>query len=152
MRERVGSALTRVVIGLGVAALVGVLWAGQKPAARPAPVDWDRTTCAHCGMLVSDPAFAGQLHLENGEVLHFDDPGCLLIERATRGRAALAGYLHHRREDAWLELSEAAFVADPATPMGHGFGVIRRGEAAGALTLEAATSALQRSARARHEP
>ncbi len=47
------------------------------------PVAWDRAVCARCSMLVGASArFAAQLQTEDGTVLDFDDPGCLLELRA----------------------------------------------------------------------
>ena len=41
------------------------------------PVVWDGEVCGHCKMHVGDPRFAAQLQTPDGDVLNFDDPGCL---------------------------------------------------------------------------
>jgi len=107
----------------------------------PAPVAWDRTRCAQCGMLVSDPAFAAQLHNAEG-VRHFDDPGCLLaalaaLQAGDADRAAQI-WLHHHQQPRWLAGAEAAFVPTPHSPMGYRLGAVAAGEAPGAISLEEA--------------
>jgi hypothetical protein len=93
-------------------------------------------------MLLSDPGFAGQLHREDGSVSHYDDPGCLLADLSDPALAPVhAAWLHHREEDRWLPLHDAAFVRVPHSPMGYGLAVVASGEA-GAIDLEAARAAV----------
>jgi hypothetical protein len=141
--------LSKGALLAGVAALAALLWMARQPASGPVEPAWDHTTCARCGMLVSEPAFAGQLHLASGEVLHFDDPGCLLLERAERGADVRAAYLHHYVDERWLPLEEVAFVRESGTPMGHGFAALGAGAAPEALTLDEVTRELERAEQAR---
>jgi len=41
------------------------------------PVVWDGEVCQHCKMHVGDPRFAAQVQTTSGDILNFDDPGCL---------------------------------------------------------------------------
>ena len=50
-----------------------VLARAQRLADGPEAIIWDRSACAHCRMLISEPAFAAQLQLGDGQVLDFDD-------------------------------------------------------------------------------
>lgn len=123
------------------AALAAVLLFAACERSGPAPVAWDRTRCAQCGMLVSDPGFAAQLHSAGG-VRHFDDPGCLLaalaaLQAGDEDRAAQI-WLHHHREPRWLPGAAAAFVQTPHSPMGYRLGAVAAGEAPGAISLEEA--------------
>jgi copper chaperone NosL len=109
--------------------LVALLLATAAACATPAgprPVVWDREACAHCHMLVGDPAYAAQLQTADGESLVFDDPGCLfgyLDDREPKGASI---WFHHRTDDRWLRAPEVAFV--PArTPMGHGLAAVDPG-------------------------
>ena len=89
-------------------------------------------------MLVGDPAFAAQLHTDDGRVLHFDDPGCLLRHEPELDSGVRARWFRHHAEDRWL--SGAAVVLVPVeqpTPMGYGLGAAERGTPEG-LELEAA--------------
>jgi hypothetical protein len=134
---------------LWLAVLISLLVACAREDG-PAPVAWDRTRCAHCGMLISDPAFAAQRHSADGEVFHYDDPGCLLAQAG--GEAAIAGdtlFFHHQVEDRWLRADETVFVESSSSPMGYGLAAVGRGEAAGGLSLEAAKAKVIARDRAR---
>lgn len=123
---------------LGAGALGWFVMHAQAPPDGPVPVVWGKQACAHCRMHVSEPAFAAQLHEKNGEVLHFDDPGCLfaLLDEG-RGREPHALWFHHLREDRWLSAKDAAFVPVDQTPMGFGLGAVSADEP-GAMGLSAA--------------
>jgi len=134
------------VLGAASALALAVLRA-QGPSEGPVPVTWDRTACHRCGMLVSDPAFAAQLHTPEGAVFYFDDPGCLLVHLHEARPEVHAVWLHHQRDDRWLALDESAFVFAEPTPMEYGLGVAEAGEVGSALSAEQATQhALQRDA------
>jgi len=108
----------------------------------PAEVAWDRVACAHCRMLVSDPRFAAQLQLEDGEVLYFDDPGCLLSARLGLDRPVRAAWFHDSAGDGWIAEPDVAFVRGLETPMGYGLAAVRAGSAPGALSGAEALAAL----------
>jgi copper chaperone NosL len=139
-RERWPLVLGALVV---VAAAIGLARWAARPAAGPAPVAWDRVACAHCRMLVSDPRFAAQIQLADGEVLHFDDPGCSLLARAALARPVRAAWFHDSASEAWLREDEVAFVRGAATPMGYGLAAVRAGSAAGALDAAAALASLE---------
>jgi len=106
---------------------------------------WDRVACARCHMLVSDPAFAAQLHTPAGEVLFFDDPGCLLLQRAEAPDPEARAFFHDSRGARWLSEAEVGFVPVDETPMGHGLAAVARADTPAALGLEAALTALDGS-------
>lgn len=125
----------RTLLGLGigavaVAALVVflVVFASAPPGGAVEPV-WDRTSCAWCKMHVGEPAFAAQLHTVEGDVLFFDDPGCLFELEAERRPDVHARFFHHLREDRWLAGDAVAFVPVEQSPMGYGLGAVEKGSA-----------------------
>jgi hypothetical protein len=134
-RER-GRWLTTTIGGALLAALVA--WAiatGRRPPDGPVPVAWDRQPCAHCAMLLGDPAFAVQLHAGDGAVLFFDDPGCYFAYVAANAPRVHASWFHDMRADRWLPESAIGFVATDGSPMGWGIGAVDA-STAGALTVE----------------
>jgi copper chaperone NosL len=114
------AARAAVSVGLAAAALA------CTPADGPQPIAWDREPCAHCRMLIGDPAFAAQLQTDEGVVASFDDPGCLLSAEASYP-GARALWFHHLREDRWIAGDRVAFVRVPRTPMGFGLGAVEAG-------------------------
>jgi copper chaperone NosL len=134
------------VLLVGAAVVIAVALSSRAPDG-PISVDWDGVRCARCGMLVSQPAFAAQLHLAGGEVRLYDDPGCLLADLEESDVIPWhAAWLHHHRDERWIPLEEAAFVPVPHSPMGYGLGAVAVGEAASALDRhEARTRVLERS-------
>jgi len=136
MRER-----ARASRLLPLAVLAAALGACGPPDG-PQPIAWNREPCAHCRMLIGDPAFAAQLHLADGAVESFDDPGCLFARLEARPARVHALWFHHVREDRWLPAEAVAFVRVPHTPMQFGFGAVDAG-AAGAVPIEAVRAELR---------
>jgi copper chaperone NosL len=130
-------------VRIALLVLVLALGAACGRSEGPVPVVFDRTPCAHCGMLVSDPRFAAQLHTADGEVLDFDDPGCLFAWRAAHPGEPHGVWYHHVREDRWLGEAEVAFIAVDESPMGFGIGAVELG-AAGAFGRAEAQERVQR--------
>jgi len=132
-----------VAAGLSVAALaaLGVAVAYlQRAPEGPQPVAWNREVCAHCRMHVSEPAYAAQLHLADGQVLSFDDPGCLFAwERAHKDPVRARWF--HLRTERWAGDRDVRFVHAEPTPMGYGLAATDA-DAPDALTLEQARARL----------
>jgi hypothetical protein len=131
-----------VGIAAGIALLAGAVGLAVRFSARlsdgPLPVDWDGVACARCGMLVSDPAFAAQLQLQDGSVRHYDDPGCLLLDLADLDLAPVhAAWLRHHREDRWLPLERSAFARVDHSPMGYGLATVEGGASPALSVAEA---------------
>jgi hypothetical protein len=91
-------------------------------------------------MLVSDASFAGELRTEGGEVLFYDDPGCLLLAASER-RDVRAVWFHEHGGERWLSAEEVAFVRSEPTPMGYGLAARPRGQ--GELDRDAALAYAQ---------
>ena len=128
-----------LVAAVVLAAVVGVLvWGSARPPDGPVEPRWDHTRCARCGMLLSEPRFAAQVQREDGTVLHYDDPGCLLAhDEAVRGALADAHavYFHHASEPRWLALDEVGFVPAETTPMDFGMAAVEIDAQPGAWTV-----------------
>jgi len=137
-----GRVSRRAAAAVAVAALagLGVLVArAQRPPEGVEPVAWDRAACAYCRMHVGDPRFAAQVQTEEGEVLNFDDPGCLMRYASERHPHVRAMYFHDERQDLWRPREQTAFVPGASTPMGYGLAATRRG-APGSISYEEAVA------------
>lgn len=99
------------------------------------PVVWDAEVCGHCKMHVGDPRFAAQLQTTSGDVLNFDDPGCLFDYLRSHEVSAHAVYFRNYDEDGWLTESEAGFLPVDDSPMGYGIRAVPK-DTAGAQDVD----------------
>ena len=129
--------LVTLMLSIGVGLLFTLRWLQRLPSG-PVDIVWDKEACAHCHMHVGEPRFAAQLQTQEGDILNFDDPGCLLRYQAEQHRAVHAIYFHHHREDRWLTGRDTVFVPVEPTPMGYNLGAAASG-VLGALSYEEAT-------------
>ena len=142
---------TKVIkAGLLVIALVAIAVAFvrfNRPALPQGPVAvvWDGEVCGHCKMHVGDPRFAAQLQTTDGDVLNFDDPGCLLDYLDANEVSVHALYFRNHEADGWLAETEAAFLSVEDSPMGYGIRAVPK-STEGAQDIEWA------KARARSRP
>lgn len=143
-KRSVAGVVLALVIITG-ALTVALLHAQQLPEG-PAPVVWDRDACAHCRMHVGEPSFAAQLHTTNGEILHFDDPGCLFDYVRKNAPQVHATWFHSVRGEAWINGYEVRFERVETSPMGYGLGAVGSG-AAGPQALDYAQAAALIAAR-----
>ncbi len=127
----------------GLAVLASQILKAERLPDGPVDVVWDREACAHCRMHVGEPRFAAQLQKVDGQVLNYDDPGCLLKHLDRQQEADVhALWFHHVEQDRWLSGEEAGFRRVSPTPMGFDLGAVERDEP-GALSLEQARAALR---------
>jgi len=99
----------------------------------PPQIVVDRTPCAHCGMLVSEPAFAAAYRREGADARIFDDIRCLLNDMKDEANPrGLRFWFHDAASGAWIASEEAVFVKSARfrTPMSGGI-VAYRGRSAG---------------------
>ncbi|HTM23198.1 MAG TPA: hypothetical protein VL172_21905 [Kofleriaceae bacterium] len=115
--------MRKLAILLIAAAAVTLVWLQVVRSNRlpdePQPIAWDREPCAECRMHIGEPGFAAQLVLDDGRVLNFDDPGCLLKYVREQQPRIHRAWVHHRTDDRWLPLDQAGFVAADHSPMGY---------------------------------
>lgn len=88
----------------------------------PPEIVVDRTPCAHCGMLVSEPAFAAA-YRRDGSARIFDDIRCLLNDiNGEANPERLRFWFHDAASGAWIASGEEVFVRSARfrTPMSGG--------------------------------
>jgi copper chaperone NosL len=128
--------------------ILAMLAIGCRPSAGPQPIAYDREACAHCRMLISEPAFAAQLQTPDGEVASFDDPGCLLAALPAYPEASSL-WFHHHDEERWLDRDSVGFLRVARSPMGYGLAAVAA-DAPDALSIDAARAHVD-AARARRD-
>ncbi|MBZ0235887.1 MAG: hypothetical protein K8M05_26395 [Deltaproteobacteria bacterium] len=130
----------RILVAVAAVAAVAGLVAALVLRGRPlpdGPVDlvWNREPCAHCRMLVGEPAYAAQLVTTSGDVLAFDDPGCLLHYVEDQRPDVHRIWFHDSTSDRWLSPEEVGFAPGAATPMDYGLAAVPAGTP-GAISLD----------------
>ena len=112
------------------------------PDGGPPRIEEDRTACAHCGMLISERAYAAAYKAPRAEARVFDDIGCLLTAaRREADRAGLQYWFHDASSRAWIDGPRAVFIQSPdlKTPMSGG--IVAYGDGAVAAREAAARKA-----------
>lgn len=109
-----------VVVALVAAGVAFMRFNQPTLSDGPVPIVWDSEVCAHCKMHIGDPRFAAQLHTSEGDVMSFDDPGCL-FDYLDRNEAPIhALYFRNHDADGWLTDAEVGFLPVDDSPMGYG--------------------------------
>lgn len=125
--------------------LVGMLAAACSPAADgPPEIVVDHSTCAHCGMLISEPRYAAAFRIDGRDSV-FDDVGCLLQSLQDESASAAAEVWFRDVDDgSWLTADEAVFVhaAGLPTPMAGGIVATKSREDADELAARRAGEVL----------
>ena len=107
---------------------------------QPRTVAWDHEVCGHCGMTVSDPAFAVQLATKDGETVLFDDPACGFGYVLEKHPSIAHMWFHDRTSDAWHDWNTVEFVPATGAPMNGGFAAAPVGS--GGISFSEASSAV----------
>lgn len=109
-----------------------LLFSCSRDPDQPPEVPYDQVACAHCGMLVSDPEYAGALVERDGTTRYFDDAACVLLYVAEHAPPVRHLWFHHA--DHWYHQEDVAFSLGGLTPMGSGLVAVPKGTP-GALSV-----------------
>jgi nitrous oxide reductase accessory protein NosL len=119
--------VTRRVACAAALALLVLASACSEASSGPVRIGWGRHACDHCGMAISEQAFAAEVRVGPREVMRFDDLGCALAWLESKGGAAVASefWVMDQDRSEWLDARSAFYRPDQRTPMAYGFGAIR---------------------------
>ncbi len=115
-----------------------------EPQTGPIDVRFDRDTCAHCRMVLSDPRFVAEVRYfpagKRSRVAKFDDIGCAVIwlqQQDFADNAKTEIWVADHRNKKWIDARTATYVPMKSTPMEYGLGA-QSDSAANGLTFEQA--------------
>lgn len=123
-----GCGLTRrrFLVAAPVAAAVAVLGvsgcAKDDPNAPP-EIDYGRTVCDECGMIIAEPRFAGAYRTADGTPRRFDDLGDMIAFGVETGEIDGARvWVHDYDSEEWLDAPTAWYLLGGSieTPMSRG--------------------------------
>ncbi|MDX8367419.1 nitrous oxide reductase accessory protein NosL [Cytobacillus sp. IB215665] len=97
----------------------------KEIAYKPREINPDIDICTICNMSVAHIDHATEVILDNGEILTFDDIGCMIeyIERSEENTTAInKSYVRDIKSNEWIELQDAHFAYHQEfwTPMAYG--------------------------------
>ncbi len=121
--------------GLSLGALAGC--DASRPG-QPPRVRYGREACAACRMIISEETTAAALRTQTGDVLHFDDIGCLVRALQQTQAPATEVWVHDAASGSWIDGRRAFYVEshETSTPMGSGLLAFATREAAEAAARD----------------
>jgi copper chaperone NosL len=97
----------------------------------PREINYDRDICAQCLMGIAEQPWAVQAINAHGEVLWFDDIGCLNEymkgddwKKFTEGKKVQIWVGDSEHEGKWLDAKKAYYTFGKHTPMGYGYSAV----------------------------
>jgi hypothetical protein len=99
---------------------------------------WNKQPCAHCHMLLSDPRYAAQVALDDGQRFFFDDVGCLAVYVAGNEKAVRHAWVD--QGSVWRDAYATRYAQGATTPMGYGFAADPRGSVDFAFVVRTVSS------------
>jgi nitrous oxide reductase accessory protein NosL len=111
----------------------------------PIDINWDRDTCEHCKMALSDKHFATQIQGGPQNKTHlFDDLGCAinwLQDQPWGTDATTKIWVTDYRNGQWLDARHAYYMTGQLTPMDYGLGAVAE-PLKGSINFQMATTQL----------
>ena len=117
---------------LFIAVITAVLFAAcnRQPDYSPRVINYERDICAQCLMGIADSLWAVQTINSHGEVLWFDDIGCLNDNMKTpnwkkfKDDGKIQIWVGNTEKGGWIDAKKAFFNYGKHTPMGYGYSAV----------------------------
>ncbi len=115
-----------------VAIMLSLVWScNSVPDYSPRKVNYERDVCAQCLMGVANIHYAAQAINAQGDVLWFDDIGCLSKymtgpqwKKFVAGKKVQVWVGDSQRKAKWLDAEKAYYTYGTHTPMGYGYSAV----------------------------
>ena len=96
----------------------------------PREINWDRDICVNCLMGMADQKYSVQSINMYGEVLWYDDLGCLIEYMGSDDWAKYEGenaisWIGDCETGEWIDVEKAWYRYGDRTPMGYGYGALK---------------------------
>ena len=120
--------------GLFSLLLTSLLLAGcsGEDATGPGEVRWDRESCTHCAMAISDHYYTAQVRGgvagQRTRLYKFDDIGCAVVwldGQPWKGDSRTEIWVTDQLSGEWIDARLASYVTGKVTPMDYGLGAQR---------------------------
>ena len=108
------------------AALILLISCSREPQTGPVEIKFDRDTCAHCNMVISDRHYVVQVRGgPKKQIAKFDDFGCAmswLKEQPWVNDSSTEIWVADFHNGKWLNARTAYYLGGKTTPMAYGYG------------------------------
>ncbi|MCK9292046.1 MAG: hypothetical protein WCR58_01180 [Bacteroidales bacterium] len=118
--------LILLLLIIPVTLLTSLLSCQRNIDQSPREINFDRDICVLCLMGLADQKYSAQSINSMGEVLWYDDLGCLIFymdspdwEKYDHGNTV--SYIADSQTGEWLRVEEAWYTYGDHTPMGYGY-------------------------------
>ena len=96
----------------------------------PREINFDRDVCINCLMGLADQKYSAQAINKYGDVIWFDDLGCLVQYMDTEDWKRFDGesaqmWIGDCETGEWLDVKKAWYRYGDRTPMGYGYGALK---------------------------
>ncbi|MDO8896187.1 MAG: hypothetical protein Q7V19_00945 [Bacteroidales bacterium] len=97
----------------------------------PREIHFDRDICVLCLMGLADPKYSAQSINTRGDIVWFDDLGCLIFFMESPdwerfGGETAVSYIADSETGEWLKVEEAWYTYGKQTPMGYGYSAVKQ--------------------------
>ncbi len=122
-------AIAGVTSAVGIATIAGIqlLPGEEKPTGDPV-IKFGKENCVRCRMTISDARFASAWRETNGTEKHFDDIGCMVLQRGETGVSDDSRFwVHDYETEEWTDAVTASYVVSQQilTPMSYGVAALK---------------------------
>ncbi|RIK36398.1 MAG: hypothetical protein DCC58_19310 [Chloroflexi bacterium] len=109
----------------------------EASADEPPDIEYGKTECTRCHMIISDERFAAGLVDADGKAQVFDDIGELITVVQEEGLGSSRAWVHDYDTKEWIDATQAHYVVsmDVVTPMGSGVSAFTTSEAANTFAM-----------------
>ncbi len=113
----------------------------SQPDYSPRKINFDRDVCAMCKMGLTDQKYSVQAINKYGEVMWFDDIGCLFEMMKTGkwkkfAKDSVKIWIGDAETGKWIDATKAYYRFGDRTPMGYGYGALEKNIGDSLFTFE----------------
>ncbi len=122
--------MKKIVIIFMVSLVALVISCSQEPDYSPRTVNYERDICAQCLMGIADSLWAVQAINAQGDVLWFDDIGCLFEYMQSDNWKKFVNnqkvqlWVGDSENGGWIDAQKAYYNFGKHTPMGYGYSAV----------------------------
>ncbi len=136
--------------------LVFLFACSSGPDYSPRKINFDRDVCAMCKMGLTDQKYSVQAINNYGEVLWFDDIGCLVEMMKTDkwknfAKDSVKIWIGDAETGKWIDATKAYYRFGDRTPMGYGYGALENKTADSLFTFDETVKRIEEGETMREE-